>query len=69
MRSVDIRPAPVERHPGTTGLATVLPQHADEHSPECPVLLAVDQELGEVRVLVIRPLRIHPGDGTNRSPQ
>jgi hypothetical protein len=24
-----------------------LPQHADEHRPERPVLLAVDQELGE----------------------
>ncbi len=27
-----------------------LPQHPDEHRPERPVLLAVDQELGEVRL-------------------
>jgi len=25
----------------------VLPQHADQHRPERPVLLAVDQKLGE----------------------
>jgi hypothetical protein len=24
-----------------------LPQHPDEHGPECSILLAVDQELGE----------------------
>jgi hypothetical protein len=27
--------------------ALVLAQHADQHDPEHPVLLAVDQELGE----------------------
>jgi hypothetical protein len=27
-----------------------LPQHADEHRPERPILLAVDQELGDRRV-------------------
>jgi hypothetical protein len=48
MRSVDIRLAPVERHyPGTTGLSFHLSEHADEHRPRRPVLLAVDQELGE----------------------
>ena len=29
------------------GVAVALPQHPDEHRPERPVLLAVDQELGE----------------------
>jgi hypothetical protein len=31
-------------------LAVGLPQHPDEHRPEHPVLLAVDQELAETRV-------------------
>ena len=39
------------RAPGTpndpvTALVVVLPQHPDEHRPERPVLLAVDQQLG-----------------------
>jgi hypothetical protein len=45
VKSVDARPAPVEQHPGTTGLAVGLPQHPDEHRPERPIPLAVDQEL------------------------
>ena len=32
-----------------------LPQHPDEHRPERPVLLAVDQELGEGAALRIAP--------------
>jgi hypothetical protein len=28
-------------------LSSVLPQHPDEHCPERPVLLAVDQQVGE----------------------
>jgi hypothetical protein len=32
---------------GRAKLAFGLPQHADEHRPERPILLAVDQELGE----------------------
>jgi hypothetical protein len=28
------------------GALVDLPQHPDEHSPERPVLLAIDQELG-----------------------
>jgi hypothetical protein len=28
------------------GVAVVLPQDSDEHRPERPILLAVDQELG-----------------------
>jgi hypothetical protein len=34
----------------STGISILelgLPQHPDEHGPERPVLLAVDQELGE----------------------
>jgi hypothetical protein len=42
MKSVDVRRAPVEQRPGTTGLAIGLSQHADEHRPECSILLAVD---------------------------
>jgi hypothetical protein len=33
----------------------VLPQHPDEHRPERPVLLAVDQELGEGPALWVSP--------------
>jgi len=47
MKSVDVRLAPVEQHPGTTGLANGLSQHSYQHRPEHPVLLALDQELGE----------------------
>jgi hypothetical protein len=32
-----------------------LPQHPDEHRPERPVLLAVDQELGEGTALWVAP--------------
>jgi hypothetical protein len=32
-----------------------LPQHADEHGPQRPVLLAVDQQLGEVAALGVAP--------------
>jgi hypothetical protein len=53
MKSVDVRRAPVEQHPGTTGLAIGLPQHADEHRPERLVLLALDQQLGESPRLVV----------------
>jgi hypothetical protein len=38
------------------GVPIVLPQHADEHDPERPVLLAVDQELGEDAVLLQDPI-------------
>src|SRR4029450_6410115 len=50
--------SPVRRtdlgYPGTTQLrgrlpAVRLPQHADQHRPACPVLLAVDQESAKVR--------------------
>ncbi len=37
--------------------AVGLPKHADEHRPECPVLLAVDQELGEGAALWVAPAR------------
>jgi hypothetical protein len=36
-------------------LAVGLPQHPDQHRPERPVLLAVDQELGEGTVLWVAP--------------
>jgi hypothetical protein len=32
-----------------------LPQHPDEHRPEGPVLLAVDQELGGAATLRVAP--------------
>jgi hypothetical protein len=32
-----------------------LPQHPDEHRPQRPILLAVDQELGEGAALCIAP--------------
>jgi hypothetical protein len=32
------------------GLQLRLPQHADQHGPERPILLAVDQQLGECAV-------------------
>jgi hypothetical protein len=35
--------------------ALVLAQHADPHDPERPVLLAVDQELGEGATLRLAP--------------
>jgi hypothetical protein len=34
-----------------TALPLCLPQHADEHRPKRPVLLAVDQQLGESAAL------------------
>jgi hypothetical protein len=43
MKSVDVRLAPVEQHPGTTALAVVLPHDPDQHRPERAVLLVVDQ--------------------------
>jgi hypothetical protein len=36
-------------------LALSLPQHPDEHRPERPVLLAVDQQLGEGAALRVAP--------------
>ena len=36
-------------------LALRLPQHPDEHRPEGPILLAVDQELGEGAALWVTP--------------
>jgi hypothetical protein len=36
-------------------LAVGLPQHPDEHRPEYPVLLAVDQQLGEGAAFRVAP--------------
>jgi len=36
-------------------MAGVLPQHPDEHRPQRPVLLAVDQQLGEGAALRVAP--------------
>jgi hypothetical protein len=36
-------------------LEVSLPQHPDEHRPECPILLAVDQQFGEGATLRIAP--------------
>ena len=36
------------------GLAVGLPQDADEHRPECSILLAVDQELGPTPPVAVR---------------
>jgi hypothetical protein len=35
--------------PPTRGSAVALPQHADEHRPQRPVLLAVDQQIRSAR--------------------
>ena len=35
--------------------AVGVPQHADEHRPERPILLAVDQKLGESATLRVAP--------------
>jgi hypothetical protein len=40
---------------GRSRLVLGLPQHPDEHRPERPVLLAVDQELGEGAALRVAP--------------
>jgi hypothetical protein len=37
-----------------------LPQHADEHRPQRPVLLAVDQQLGECTALWVAPELTYP---------
>jgi hypothetical protein len=37
------------------GVPLVLPQHSDQHRPQDPVLLAVDQELAVRRGLPVRP--------------
>jgi hypothetical protein len=37
-----------------------VPQHPDQHRPECPVLLAVDQELGEGTGLRVAPELSYP---------
>jgi hypothetical protein len=43
-------------------LPLALPQHPHEHRPERPVLLAVDQQLGEGPVLRIAPELADPID-------
>ena len=43
------------RAPQLARLVVGLPQHPDEHRPERPVLLAVDQELGEGAALRVAP--------------
>jgi hypothetical protein len=49
--------------PGTA-LAVGIPQQTDQHRPECPILLAVDQELGEgARVISLGCTRTMP-EGT-----
>jgi hypothetical protein len=37
------------------GVAVALSQHADKHRPERPILLAVDQQLGEGATLRVAP--------------
>jgi hypothetical protein len=39
----------------------VLPKHPDEHRPERPILLAVDEELGERPRLGVSPELADPG--------
>ena len=39
----------------SSAFAVTLPQHPDEHRPKRPVLLAVDQELGEGAALWMAP--------------
>ena len=47
----------VKRTLGTLPLSLLagLPQHPDEHRPKRPILLAVDQELGEGATLRVAP--------------
>ena len=40
---------------GAVRLAVAFPQHPDEHRSERPILLAVDQELGEGAALRVAP--------------
>jgi hypothetical protein len=37
------------------GRLSRLPQHPDEHRPQCPVLLTVDQQFGEGAALRVAP--------------
>jgi len=37
-----------------------LPQHPDEHRLKCPILLAIDQQLGEGAALRIAPELVDP---------
>jgi hypothetical protein len=47
-------------HSGFFPLALGLPQHPDEHRPERPILLAVDQKSGEGATLRIAPVLADP---------
>jgi hypothetical protein len=44
------------RDPGSVLSAIDLPQHANHHRPECPILLAVDQDFAEGPGLRVRPI-------------
>ena len=44
-----------DRNLSGTGRPFHLPQHPDEHRPKRPVLLAVDQQLGEGPALRVAP--------------
>ena len=46
---------PVETPQPKEQLAVSLPQHPDEHRPQHPILLAVDQQLGEGAALRVAP--------------
>jgi hypothetical protein len=54
-------PAPGVPNDPVTALAVALPQHPDEHRPERPVLLAVDQESGEGPRRRVPPSRSRSG--------
>jgi hypothetical protein len=47
---------------GRLGRAVGLPQHPDEHRPDRPVLLAVDQQLAEDSRLGVPPVAADPVD-------
>jgi hypothetical protein len=49
--------------PNLEVLAIGLPQHADKHRPQRPVLLAVDQQLGEGAALLEAPRMQEPFAG------
>jgi len=54
-REYDTRPRRAGAAPYPSAFAFDFPQHPDEHRPQRPILLAVDQELGEGAGLWVGP--------------
>ena len=49
--------------------AVALPQHSDQHRPEYPVLLAVDQQIGDGAALRVAPELSDPRAQPSRPPE